>query len=76
MEKQKEPTKKELTKKLSSILVVHLDGLNKKKQEKLNIYIEKKLDHVIDYYLTLLKKMQKKETVVPGLVEEIKDHQQ
>ena len=52
-------TKKALKKRLSAVAFVYLDGLGKKKKARLERYLDKKLDGVMNCYFNLIKKKKK-----------------
>jgi hypothetical protein len=70
MEKQDMLTKKNLKRRLSAIMVVYMDGISEKKQAKLSRYLDTKLDNVVNYYLSLLKKNKRKKLFLKPLVNE------
>ena len=74
MKKQKIHNKKDLKKRLVSLLLIYLNGLNNKKREKLINCMEDKLGDVLDYYLNLLNKKTRKKFVLHGLPDEILFH--
>jgi len=74
MKKQKTNNKKDLKKRLVSLLLIYLNGLNNKKREKLINCMEDKLGDVLDYYLNLLDKKVRKKFVLHGLPDEMLFH--
>ena len=60
MARQKGHDKKGLKKRLSFILLIYMDGLSEPKKEKLKKYLENKLDNLVDYYVSLLKRKERK----------------
>ena len=56
MKNIKKQIRKELSNKLVSAAMIHLDGLKKQKQKKIVRYLESKMGSVANYYMCLLKK--------------------
>jgi hypothetical protein len=56
MKKQKKYNKETIKSNLASIMLTNMDGLNKKRNKKLHKYLNDKLDDVVNYYVSLLKK--------------------
>lgn len=56
MKKQKRYDRKNFKKRLSSIVMIYLEGLGPKRKEKMKKYLNEKLSVVVDYYVMLLKK--------------------
>ncbi|HTE12057.1 MAG TPA: hypothetical protein VK645_13830 [Chitinophagaceae bacterium] len=74
MKKQKGHNKKDLKKRLVSLLLIYLNGLTNRKRERVSDYMEDKLGEVLDYYLSLLNKKERKNFVLHGLSDEILFH--
>ena len=74
MKKRKGHNKKDLKKRLVSLLLIYLNGLNGKKREKFSDYMEDTLGDVLDYYLSLLNKKVRKDFVLHGLSDEMLFH--
>ncbi|GAB2825791.1 hypothetical protein [Ferruginibacter profundus] len=64
MKNKKKQIRKELSNKLIAAAMVHLDGLKKQKQKKIIRYLESKMGSVTNYYITLLPKKAKNNTLV------------
>jgi len=60
MARQKRHDKKGLKKRLSFILMIYMDGLSEQKKMKLKKYLENKLDNLVDYYVSLLNRKERK----------------
>lgn len=65
MKNKKKFNRKNLKKRLAVIMMVYMDGLNEAKRQKLEGYIEPKLDAIVRYYVRLLKKKKIKKMVLP-----------
>ena len=74
MKKRKSHNKKNLKKRLVSLLLIYLNGLNEKKSEMLSDYMEEKIGEVLDRYLSLLNKKLRKYFVLHGLSDEMLFH--
>ena len=74
MKKRKSHNEKDLKKRLVSLLLIYLTGLNDKKREKFSDYMEDKLGDVLEYYLSLLNKKVRKDFVLHGLPDEMLFH--
>ena len=60
MEKQTQFDKKDLKKRLSFVMMAQMDGLSEKRKEKLEKYLDKQLNDIVDRYRELLEKKEKK----------------
>jgi len=67
MKKQKRFNKKELKQRLAAIMLIYMDGLSEKKKERLAHYTMEKLGPVVDYYVSLLKKKERKKILLPTI---------
>ncbi|QNA45905.1 hypothetical protein [Lacibacter sediminis] len=56
MKKAKRYDRKSLKKRLSCIMMIHLDGLGPKQKEKMKKYLDDKISAVVDHYVSILKK--------------------
>lgn len=60
MKKKRKAFKKELRKKLTTIVLAYMDGLSNKQHKKISRYIEAKMGDVVGQYDAKLKKNKKK----------------
>jgi hypothetical protein len=67
MTKQNRFNKKDLKKRLVTIMMIYMDGLSDKKKEQLNKYTTEKLEPIVNYYVSLLKKKKRKKMDLPPL---------
>jgi hypothetical protein len=74
MKNRKSHNKKNLKKRLVSLLLIYLNGLNGKKREKLSDYMEEKMGDVLDHYLSMLDKKLRKNFELHGLSDEMLFH--
>ena len=74
MKKQKSQNRKDLKKRLVSLLLIYLNGLNDMKRERLSDYMKDKMGDILDRYLNLLEKKGRKDFVLHGLSDEILFH--
>ena len=70
MEKQDILTKKNLKRRLTSVMVLYMDGVSNKKQAKLHKYLNNTLDDVAGYYISLLKKSKRKKIILKPHINE------
>lgn len=63
-------TKKNLKRRLTSVMVLYMDGISNKKQAKLHKYLDNTLDDVAGYYISLLKKSKRKKIILKPPVKE------
>lgn len=86
MKKEKSFNKKNLRNRLAAIMTIYMDGISEKKKKRLEKYLDNKLKIVVDYYVALLKKKDRKTRVLPPQadklemlnksIEEIKEKQE
>jgi hypothetical protein len=60
MEKQTKFDKKDLKRRLSFVMMAQMDGLSEKRKEKLEKYLDRQLNDIVDRYRELLEKKEKK----------------
>jgi hypothetical protein len=65
MKKEERFNKKNLRNRLAAIMTIYMDGISEKKKKRLEKYLDSKLKDVVDYYVALLKKRDKKPRVLP-----------
>jgi hypothetical protein len=66
MKKLSRQIKEEFKKKLTADVMVHFSGLKKQDLKKMNKTVERKLDSIANFYITLLKKKGRKK-VTPAM---------
>jgi hypothetical protein len=71
MKKKERYTRKNLRARLSAIMAIYMDGVDDKKKKKMEKYLDNALKDVVDYYVTLLKKKDKKRRVLPPAINEL-----
>jgi hypothetical protein len=65
MKKEERFNKKNLRNRLAAILTIYMDDISEKKKKRLEKYLDNKLKDVVDYYVALLKKKDRKTLVLP-----------
>ena len=71
MKKKNRNNKKGLKKRLSAVTLIYLDGLGNKKKARLEKYLDKKINGIVDYYFDLLKRKRREKFFLPPLVNEV-----
>ena len=71
MKKKERYNRKNLRARLSAIITIYMDGLGDKNKKRLEKYLDDKLKDVVDYYVTLLKKKDKINRVLPPKIDEL-----
>lgn len=71
MKKKERYNRKNLRARLSAIITIYMDGLGDKKKQRLEKYLDYKLKGIVDYYVTLLKKKDRKNRVFPPKIDEL-----
>jgi hypothetical protein len=70
MQDKKRQNKKDLKGRLSYVMMIYMDGLNNRKKERLHKYLEGKLTAIVNYYVGLLKKKERRNLILPELPQE------
>lgn len=65
MKKKERYNKKNLRKRLAAIMTIYMDGIGEKKKKRFEKYLDSKLKDIVDYYMVLLKKKERKNRVLP-----------
>jgi len=73
MENKEPLTKKNLKRRLSEIMIVYMDGLSKKKQLRLEKYLDTKIDNMVSFYMDLIKKKKRKVLVLKPLPNDLQE---
>ena len=71
METKDTLTKKNLKQRLAAVMTIYMEGLSPKKQEKLEKYLDNRLNNMVDFYFDHLKKKKRQVLVLKPLPHEI-----
>jgi hypothetical protein len=63
--------KKGLKKRLSAVMLIYMDSLGNKKRLRLEKYLDKKLNIIVDYYFDLFRKEKRKKIFIPPFDDEV-----
>lgn len=71
MKKYTKAYKKNLRTSLTYIIMIYMDGLNEKKKARLARYLDPTIEAMVEYYVGLVKKKDRKSLRLPELHSEI-----